>query len=1028
MKANTLENRAPASGVAARSRLVILVGILSWAVSGSAGLSLLESGGTFLPGNLATQGIAFGLDEEGDPYGQIILVNDGTYGVSSRWAGASDVSFVGINLNGSYKIDRIAFGANNAGFNIRFERYLAVYTLQYTTVAAPDALTPDNDWVTVGILDYVNQAPPDGPVRHLYQLPAVEATGVRIIVDNVMYYGDYNRPAIDEIEVYPTLALAETGGEGGTNNLARAGTAFGKDEEGAPYGQIIKANDGVYGNDSSWVGTSSPTFIGIDLKGTHTIDRIGFGRDNTGASNDRYAGTYTLQYTAVATPDQNTPDSSWATIGVLDYINAAPTNAALRHVYQFAPVRATGVRLIAEKPADGLNIAVDELEAYPFTPKPGNLTLVETGGTAGTNNLALTATAFGKDEEGAPYGQIVKVNDGIYGNDSSWIGTSQPTFVGVRFDGTNKIDRIAFGRDNTGTLSDRYAGTYYVQYTSVPFPDETTPGEQWLTIDVLDYVHAPPPNPAQRHVYSFIPVNATGVRIICEKPDDGLNIGIDELEVYPALPPEPSFTLAETGGTFAEGNIATAGIPFGKDEEGAPYGQIIKINDGMYGNESSWVGITRPTFVGINLQGLHKIDRIAFGRDNTLVHADRNAGTYTIQFTTVSDPDKTTPDGDWETIGVLDYESEPPPDPASRHLYSFTPVFATGIRIVTLKPVDGLNIAIDEIELYEATGGAPPPTIADVQPADGASFVSPSDPIGFSVTSVAGVAPTGIALVLNGADVSSQLAITGDNSNRAVTYTGLTADTVYTVQITATDVAGSQTTKTISFNTYSRNQAVLIETGGEPGANNLAMVGTAFGKDEEGAPYGQILKVNDGIYGNDSSWVGTSRPTFIGINLNGATQIDRIAFGRDNTGALSDRYAGTYTFQYTMAPDPSAATPDADWTTFEVLDYDATPPPDPALRHLYQFTPFEATGVRIIALKPAGGLNIAIDELEVYGIPAGPRLGIEQQGSNVIISWTGAGTLQEAVDVMGPWTTITEAASPYTATMTSERKFYRLVQ
>ncbi|MBI4323791.1 MAG: hypothetical protein HY674_00845 [Chloroflexi bacterium] len=1010
--------------------LMVGVGFAVASASANAGLSLIETGGTFGPGNLATNGTAFGSDEEGDPFGQILKVNDGIYGEASRWAGMTDTSFVGINLNGAFMINRIAFGANNAGFNIRFERYLAVYTLQYTTVAAPDATTPDTDWITLGELDYVNQAPPNGPVRHLYQFAPVNATGVRIIVNNVQGYTDFNRPAIDELEVYPVIALAETGGTVASNNLAQAGKAFGKDEEGAPFGQIIKVNDGTYGNSSSWVGITRPTFIGIDLMGSQRIDRLAFGRDNTGALADRNAGTYTLQYTTVASPSAGTPDGSWTTIGVLDYVNSPPTDSALRHLYKFAPVNASGVRIIAEKPADGLNIAIDEVEVYAAQVPTVNVTLVETGGTAGADNLARSGTAFGKDEEGAPFGQIAKVNDGTYGNSSSWVGITRPTFVGVNLGGINKIDRIAFGRDNTGALLDRNAGNYYLQYTLEANPDASTPGDKWFTLDVLDYLNAPPPDPAKRHLYSFLPVNATAVRIIAEKPEGGLNIAIDELEVYAAPPPPPALELIETQGTFADGNIAPGGTAFGKNQEGAPYGQIININDGMYNenNSSHWIGTTRPTFIGINFDGTKGIDRIAFGRDNTGRHADRWIGSYTIQYSTVAAADETTPDSDWTTIGVLDYEAAPPPDPSFRHLYRFAPAQATAIRIVTLKPADGLNIAIDEIEVYEVAGPSTPPAIANFQPANGSSFVDPASGLSFDVTSaVAGVSPGGIQLTLNGLDHSSELTITGDNHNRHVTFSGLQANLAYTAQVSVTDVAGNNASQSFGFDTFARNLLTLIETGGTFAPDNLAPAGTPFGLNEEGAPFGQIFKVNDGIYGNSSSWVGITRPTFIGIDLNGAKKIDRIAFGRANDGLNSDRYAGTYTVQYTTMATPGASTPDADWITLDVLDYAAAPPSDPAKRHLYSFAPVDATGVRIITQPPGGGLNIAIDEIEVYGT-SGPRLEIARSGADIAISWTGQATLEEATDVTGPWSTVAGATSPYTVTPTEARKFYRLKQ
>src|SRR5262245_22821208 len=119
------------------------------------------------------------------------------------------------------------------------------------------------------------------------------------------------------------------------------------------------------------------------------------------------------------------------------------------------------------------------------------MTLMETGGTFGTGNIATNGTPFGLNEEGAPFGQISKVNDGVYGNASSWVGTTSPTFIGIRLSAASMIDRIAFGRDNTTNLNDRFSGTYTVQYTTVPSPNENTDDTNWTTIDVLDYANSP---------------------------------------------------------------------------------------------------------------------------------------------------------------------------------------------------------------------------------------------------------------------------------------------------------------------------------------------------------------------------------------------------------------------------------------------------------------------------------------------------------------------------------------------------------
>lgn len=78
--------------------------------------------------------------------------------------------------------------------------------------------------------------------------------------------------------------------------------------------------------------------------------------------------------------------------------------------------------------------------------------------------------------------------------------------------------------------------------------------------------------------------------------------------------------------------------------------------------------------------------------------------------------------------------------------------------------------------------------------------------------------------------------------------------------------------------------------------------------------------------------------------------------------------------------------------------------------------------------QPNGGhLGISVAGTIATGNPV---LTIVQSGTQVIISWpngpVGPGTLQEAVNITGPWTPIT-TSSPYPTPSTGPAKYYRLV-
>jgi hypothetical protein len=101
-----------------------------------------------------------------------------------------------------------------------------------------------------------------------------------------------------------------------------------------------------------------------------------------------------------------------------------------------------------------------------------------------------------------------------------------------------------------------------------------------------------------------------------------------------------------------------------------------------------------------------EIDAIAFGRDNTSGFFDRTLGTYILQYTMSANPDVTTPDGDWIDLGTVTYTGiggENFSNPSLRHLFSFDPVTATGVRLVVPSP----DTCIDELEVYGIRGASP---------------------------------------------------------------------------------------------------------------------------------------------------------------------------------------------------------------------------------------------------------------------------------------------------------------------------------
>jgi hypothetical protein len=104
--------------------------------------------------------------------------------------------------------------------------------------------------------------------------------------------------------------------------------------------------------------------------------------------------------------------------------------------------------------------------------------------------------------------------------------------------------------------------------------------------------------------------------------------------------------------------------------------------------------------------------------------------------------------------------------------------------------------------VLDQISGPIPPVISDVSPLN-MIFVNPTDGVSFNVSSPAGVTISngGVGLVLNGVDVSGNLAISGSSSNKTVAYHGLQSNLTYNASITVTDSFGFSASQNTYFET-----------------------------------------------------------------------------------------------------------------------------------------------------------------------------------------------------------------------------------
>lgn len=608
--------------------------------------------------------VAFGSSQLDFGVHFIANVNDGLYGNAHSWipdfaANPDPAPFIGINFGRKLSVRNIAWSRDNGDVagdccgGTLTDRALGVYVVQYTTVASPSAatpeacgITPEAGWVTLGIIHYKADDLTyfNSYLRHRFDVSQggapIVATAIRIKVPT-------NTSAIDEIEVNanvvteqkslniaaaPGLSIVWDGNDGHFNNpatdaappanraLASQGTTPFTSSDlgpslGIPFHRAINLNDGLYGNANSWIsangigGTSDPDpFAGLNFGGTVSITNIAWSRDNGNVAGDccggtvvdRAIGTYTLQYTTVATPDASTPDTGdastgWQNLGTVSYSNAVAGffTPYLRHRFDIAsggaPLDATGIRI---KISTG-DMAIDEIEVNtsataPPIPAPIAITPAlgyeitwdgneghffdASVGAAPPPNRALASqgtTPFTSSDLGPalniPFHRAVNLNDGLYDNSYSWIsadglgGTSDPVpYAALNFNGFVNITNIAWSRDNGDNAflgTDRSLGLYTIQVTTLPSPDNSTAETDdaatgWAAIGTVDYRRADPLvlTPHLRHRFDVAsggqPIEATGLRI---KVPNGM-IAIDEIEVNTsAIRPDPRLRITPSG-------------------------------------------------------------------------------------------------------------------------------------------------------------------------------------------------------------------------------------------------------------------------------------------------------------------------------------------------------------------------------------------------------------------------------------------------------------------------------------------------
>jgi hypothetical protein len=123
------------------------------------------------------------------------------------------------------------------------------------------------------------------------------------------------------------------------------------------------------------------------------------------------------------------------------------------------------------------------------------------------------------------------------------------------------------------------------------------------------------------------------------------------------------------------------------------------------------------------------------------------------------------------------------------------------------------RIGIDDLGFVTTSEAPPPPVIYGLYPVNGAVHWA-SNGIHFQASSKTDIPTSGISVLLNSNDVSGQLVISGDPTNRSVSGGGLTAELKYRMDITVSNIAGDVVSQTSVFYTPESSPVTVFDSEG----------------------------------------------------------------------------------------------------------------------------------------------------------------------------------------------------------------------
>ncbi|MDR2705952.1 MAG: discoidin domain-containing protein [Planctomycetaceae bacterium] len=380
--------------------------------------------------------------------------------------------------------------------------------------------------------------------------------------------------------------------------------------------------------------------------------------------------------------------TAWVVVGTFGNIAqnvvsiTGPFVADQENRLTFTPVKAKFVRL--EFQCSASSPALDEIEIY-------GTELPKTNLAASANGGKVTASSC---ISGYPIHKITHLNDGLYGNDHSWVAaeTDEKPFICVEMKNATTIDTIIFSRDQFADFSDRLPktinltvsedGRTFLQPQNIKLMIAPSKVKRPAKPKTWANVQTPPPPPSpitssQNKTVSDIPV----VTLPKDYPQKD-QLGFDNL---------------------ALGKNAIAGAS--SCISGYEIHQIKHLNDGLLGNDHSWIAAQNPCWVEIDLGDVYTVYRVAFGSDSTGKFLERQMSDYTILIATEYNVDSNAPT--WKKVAP----GKNAPCVQYRTEFIFVPVEARYVRIQITGTSFSMPARIDELEIFGRKGNIAPDEI-----------------------------------------------------------------------------------------------------------------------------------------------------------------------------------------------------------------------------------------------------------------------------------------------------------------------------